>query len=190
MKTEYTFISANKILELILNLGKKINDKYKPDCLVGISRGGLWVVRNLSDFLSVPEVYVIRIVYYKGVKSTNKRPEMVQDIDKSFISGKKVLLVDDVADTGESLIFAIDSIKQKGAEEIKTATLHYKPWSKAKPDFYIEETSKWIVYPWEIREIVELIMKKENMAENERMEELDKTGIPKNLIKEFLEVIK
>jgi len=190
MGTEYLFISPQRAVDLIWELAKKVKSNFKPDCLVGISRGGLWVVRNVSDLLGVREVYIVRIIHYTGIKTTENEPRLSQDVDENSVKGKKILLIDDVADTGGSLIFAVKLLKEKKAKEIKIATLHYKPWSKLKPDFYIEETSKWIVYPWEFREVFESIMKKEEMTEDEKMEELKKTGIPENLVQEFLEADK
>ncbi len=58
---------------------------------------------------------------------------------------KKVLIVDDVADTGKTLL----EIKNSHNINFITATLHYKPRSIVKPDFYVEKTTYWCCYPWE-----------------------------------------
>jgi hypothetical protein len=64
-----------------------------------------------------------------------------------------VLIVDDVADSGRSLTVAKEYILKQGAGEVKIATLHYKPVSMFKPDFFIGTTDAWIIYPWEVHEV-------------------------------------
>ncbi len=186
MKTEYLYFSPEKAFDLIYELGEKIQkSKFKPNCLVGISRGGLWVVRILSDFFCIKDIHIIRTIYYRDIKTTEKSPQLIQDVDKKFLEGKNILIVDDVSDTGGTLVFVKNLMKKKGIKNFKIATLHYKPWSKFKPDFYLEECDKWIIYPWEVGETVRSIMKK-NMTQKEKLEELKKTDIPEELIRRFI----
>jgi hypoxanthine phosphoribosyltransferase len=126
--------------------------KYEPEILVGISRGGLVPVRLLSDLLGVKEVAIIRIEFYKSMKETHGYPKITQGLQNE-VKGKRVLLVDDVSDSGRSLLVAKEYLHLKGAAEVKVATLHYKPHSHFKPNYYLEETSQWIAYPWETHEI-------------------------------------
>jgi hypoxanthine phosphoribosyltransferase len=187
MATDYVFISSTKAYDMAYELGKKVKESgFIPDCLVGISRGGLSIVRTLSDFFGIKNIYVIRVMYYDDIKTTKKEPKLIQDVDETFLKNKKVLVVDDVSDTGGSLIFTANLMKQKGIKEFKIATLHYKPWSKFKPDFYIDETDKWIIYPWEVGETIRLIMKRD-MTREEKMKELRKTGIPTEMIKRYVD---
>ena len=125
--------------------------EFKPDVLVGISRGGLVPVRLLSDYLNNPQVAIFRIEFYKGIGKTNDKPEITHPLTID-VKNKKVLIVDDVSDSGASLIVAKEYIEKLGAKEIRIATLHYKPRSSFKPDYYVGETDAWIVYPWEKNE--------------------------------------
>jgi hypoxanthine phosphoribosyltransferase len=181
--TEYKYYSLDKIWSMIYRLGKIVKG-FNPAVLIGMSRGGLCVVRVLSDFLDNPNVFIIRTRYYKGIESTERKLEIPQDVEEELLRNKKVLIVDDVADTGTSISAVLNLIKKKGASETKTATLHYKPWSKVKPDYFIEETEKWIIYPWEIHETIESIIK--NTPKEKLTKELAKTGIPKEIYKQFL----
>jgi len=146
-------ISWRKATSLCELLAKKVK-KYNPDILIGVSRGGLVPVRLLSDILHNKDIAVMKIEFYKSVGKTKNLPEITQPLTVN-IKGKKVLLVDDVSDTGKSLVVAKNHIKKKGAKEIRIATLHFKSHSILKPDYYIEETDKWLVYPWEIHETKE-----------------------------------
>ncbi len=131
-------------------LARKID--FRPDMIVGLSRGGLVPARLISDILGVDEVGIVGMKFYKGMKRAAEFPLITQELTMD-LSGKSVLLVDDVADTGRSLLVAKEYLRRKGATAVKVATLHYKPNSQFKPDFYVMTTSSWIGYPWERHEI-------------------------------------
>ena len=133
--------------------------KTKFDRIVTLAKGGWPMTRSLVDFLEVPTVASIGVKFYSGLSQRLDRPQIYQDIPIS-VQGETVLLFDDVADTGESLIFTQDYLKTRGVKEIKTATLFYKPHSKLKPDFYGAETATWIVFPFEQFEMMALLNKK------------------------------
>ena len=107
-------------------------------------------------------------------------------MDKKHLKDKKLLIVDDVSDTGGSFDFTVNLIKKKGITNFKTATLHHKPWSIFKPDYFIEEIDKWIIYPWEIGETIRSIMRK-SMTQGEKMKELKRTSIPPETIKKYVD---
>ncbi len=149
---EREVISWNQLGLLILELVKKIrSSSMKPDVVVGIARGGLPISMVIADRLRVPLDF-INIKSYKapGVKETLR----VYDVMFENVSGKTVLIVDDIADTGETLLFASNyMIRNKGAKEAYLACLFMKPWSKVRPNFYVKETRSWIVFPWELGEL-------------------------------------
>lgn len=125
---------------------------YKPDMLVGISRGGLVPVRILSDKLGIRDVGILGIGFYAAIGRSMKFPRITQGLSKD-VEGKRILVVDDVSDTGKSLFVAREYLRRHGAAQVKIATLHYKPSSEVRPDYFIGETSAWIVYPWERHEV-------------------------------------
>jgi hypoxanthine phosphoribosyltransferase len=69
-----------------------------------------------------------------------------------------VLVVDDVADTGESMFVALDHVHERHAGDTRTVTIYHKPHSKFKPDFFAETTSHWIIFPWERFETTQLLI--------------------------------
>lgn len=188
MKQKFMYCSPDEICVLSLRLAKKIIDsKYRPNILVGPLRGCGWPLRNLSDLLAVSETTTIRIEHYDYGKVGGKRekPEITQPCQVD-VRGKKVLLVDDVTDSGGSLGVGKDYIKGLGAEEVRTAVLHYKPWSDFKPDYVADESDAWIIYQWECREFVEDLLKNENYADEEKKTILHRSGIPEDYLKEIL----
>jgi hypothetical protein len=98
--------------------------------------------------------------------------------------------VDDVADTGESLAAVRRDLLARKALEVKIATLHYKPKSILRPDFYVSETSAWIVYPHERYEFVRsrvVKLKSEGRSKDEAKEELARIGLPQGLVVRFVD---
>jgi hypoxanthine phosphoribosyltransferase len=130
---------------------------FEADLIVGVSRGGWAPGRILSDLLENTHTVNIKIEFYVGLGQTARKPVITQPISED-IAGKKALVVDDVADTGESLKVALDHVAAKGASSAKTATVFYKPHSTFKPDFFAEETSDWIIFPWERLEATKLMI--------------------------------
>ena len=99
--------------------------------------------------------------------------------------------VDDVADSGKSLVAAVNHIKEMGAKEIKTATLYYKRHSIIKPDYYINETQSWIVYPWEYGEFAAFQFRqlKEKTPIKEIKKMLKDIGIPPPLVNTYFSLV-
>lgn len=155
---EYLAPSWDEIYELLLNLAIKIRQSgFHPDLIVGVSRGGWAPGRILSDLLANTHTANIKIEFYVGIGKTARKPIVTQPISED-ISNKKVLVVDDVADTGESLLVALDHVRERGAADVKTVTVYHKPHSRFKPDFFAETTSNWIIFPWERLEATKLLI--------------------------------
>ena len=149
---EFLFLSwddvqglSEKVSDLVMDSG------YKPDLLIAISRGGFDPARIMSDQLNIRKLASLQIIYYTGLNTKREKPEVLFPLNAQ-VEGLKVLVVDDVSDSGNSLIAVKKYVEDRGALEVRLATLHHKPWSKFKPDYYAEEVSKWIIYPWEPRE--------------------------------------
>ncbi len=153
MTTRFLHIGPDDALLYARRLADSVRDSgFEPDTIVAILRGGVVIARLLSDFLNVRDIRSIRVVHYEALEK-KEGAEVVEPLP-TRLDGKKVLLVDDVADTGDSLIVAKRHLEEKGASEVRVATMHYKPWSKFKPDYYSEETDAWVIYFWEYAETV------------------------------------
>ena len=160
---------------------------FKPDSIVGVSRGGSIPARVLSDLLENPNIANVRVEFYLDIAKTRKEPLLTQGVSADMV-GKKVLIVDDVADTGKSLELVEDYLRNQGANEARVATLYYKPWSKVKPEYYEKETTHWIVFPWDVKETIRRINEKHAgktaLIKNETTK-LVKAGLPKSLATRF-----
>lgn len=189
---EFEVPTWNQIYEMLLNLVEKIRKTgFKPDIIAGVSRGGWAPARVLSDLMSNPNLANVRAEFYLGVSETKEEPVLTQPVSMK-VAGKKVLVVDEVADTGKSLKLVKEHIIQEGATEVRIATVYYKPWSIVKPDYYEKETSRWIVFPWETKETLRKIVKRckeKGRPLGEEAAKLVKAGISVGLIERFLKEI-
>lgn len=142
---------ANEMAE---DLYEKIKSKrYKPDVIIAVARGGFHPARALSDFLKVKTMETVNVDHW-GVSATESGKAEINSKIGLDITGKKILIVDDIADTGQSMKVMVEYVEQLNPGEIKTATLHIRKGSRFTPDFYVEElyNKDWIVYPWMLHE--------------------------------------
>jgi hypoxanthine phosphoribosyltransferase len=129
------------------------NAPFQPDVIVAIARGGYLPARIVSDYLDVFDLAEIRVEHYHGTHKD--RIARIRYPLTAEIAGKRVLLVDDVSDAGDTLEVAIRHLRDRGEPaELRTAVLHYKTVSRVTPDFYSEVVHewRWIIYPWAIME--------------------------------------
>jgi len=151
---EYEMISWDDIYNLTLRLSEIIvESNYAPEIIIGIARGGWIPARILSDVLYTNQMMNVRIEYYSDVGIRGNEPKIIQPVTGS-IENKRILIVDEVADSGDSLFHAVEHAKTLGAREVRTAVIHLKPTSRMIPDYYMVKTEKWTVYPWEHRESI------------------------------------
>lgn len=189
---EFEAPTWNQIYKMLLHIAEEIRkDSFKPDIIVGVSRGGWPPARVLSDLLDNPNLANVKVEFYLGVAETKGEPTLTQPVSVK-VAGKKCLVVDEVADTGKSLQLIKEHLKAEGAVEVKIATVYLKPWSILKPDYYAKETSRWIVFPWEVKETIKKIIKKcgeKGKPAQPEIGKLVKTGVPKSLVEKFLKEI-
>jgi hypoxanthine phosphoribosyltransferase len=128
-------------------------DNYRPDIIIAIARGGYTPARILSDYLGVMDMTSFKVKHYK---SSHKQAEArIEHPLAADVSGRRILLVDDVSDSGDTFDVAIDHINASAnPAEIRTAVLHHKIVSKYKPTYYTREVKEWhwITYPWAVME--------------------------------------
>ena len=188
---EFLFLSWDDVQRLSEKVSDLIKDSgYKPDLMIAISRGGFDPARIMSDQLDIRKLASLQIIYYTSLNTRKDEPEVLFPLNAQ-IKGLKVLVVDDVSDSGNSLIVVKKYVEEKGASEVKLATLHHKPWSKFMPDFYAEEVDKWIIYPWEPREsVIELtqMLIKAGVDKSMIPAKLKEIGFSDQQIERYLEI--
>ena len=143
MKYYYKY---EEFIEDVNILSKEIKS-YNPDCLVAIARGGLTLAHFIGEKLNIRDVFTINSIHYEGEKKLDTFViKNIPDLENY----KKIVLIDDISDSGETLKEIIDILKTEYSNiEIKTATIFYKKSSLVIPDFKIKEAKNWIVFFWE-----------------------------------------
>ena len=140
----------NKLARAVAN--KIIESSYQPDIIVGLARGGWVLSRVLCDYLGVKDLISLKVEHW-GLTATQDGKAQIKypfDID---LTGRKVLVVDDITDTGESMMVAVDFIKEKNPDETRTAALRHIKSSKFTPDYYGDVIEwKWVIFPWNYTE--------------------------------------
>ena len=102
----------------------------------------------LCDYLGVKDLISLKVEHW-GITATPNGKAQIKYPFTIDLSEKKVLVVDDITDTGESMIIAINYTKGMNPAEIKTAALRHIKGSKFIPDFFGDEiTWRWVVFPW------------------------------------------
>lgn len=128
---------------------------YRPDLIVAIGRGGYVPGRILSDWLGLMDLTSFKIEHYHHARK--ERAARVRYPLPADVTGRRVLLVDDVADSGETFAVALRHLEERGPPaEVRSAVLHYKTVSPYRPDYFAKRVRswRWIVYPWAVAEDV------------------------------------
>lgn len=134
--------------------GRIVASGWRPEVIVAIARGGMAPARVLADELDLAAVASLRVAHYWQAQKS--RAARVVDSLCADISGKRALLVDDVADSGETFAAALDHLAARKPAEIRSAVILYKTVSPYRPDYFAVELRswRWILFPWAVNEDV------------------------------------
>jgi hypoxanthine phosphoribosyltransferase len=129
--------------------------EYKPDVVVALIRGGLVPARLICDHLHLKNLYAVKVEHWGITAQTDMKAKLIQGLDLD-LTGKRVLVVDDITDTGESMRLATEHLEEKGPGQMRSATLLHIAHSKFEPDFYDILVPKdewtWFIFPWNFHE--------------------------------------
>ncbi|MEB2836585.1 MAG: phosphoribosyltransferase family protein [Desulfurococcales archaeon] len=146
-------LSWSDVEELSYRVAEKIvRDGREVDVIVGVLRGGVIPARIIADVLGVPDLETVEVKLYERAGVRGKRPYIRRPLIGN-INDKKVLVVDDISDSGLTLETVVNFLSLYGPRSLVTATLYIKPWTKFVPDYYAASTDKWVVFPWEKKEV-------------------------------------
>ena len=152
VKVRTKLVSWEEVVDWSRELARKIRESgYKPDVVIAVARGGYVPARLLCDFLGIENLLSIQSQHWtEAAKMAEKA--IIKFKYHVDLKGYKALLVDDIVDTGESLLLARDFIlKEWKPDELKIAALQWiSPVAKFKPDYYHLEVKEWtwFMYPW------------------------------------------
>ncbi|WP_444961993.1 phosphoribosyltransferase [Nocardiopsis sp. M1B1] len=126
------------------------DDGFEPDMILSIARGGLFVAGGLGYALDVKNLHVVNVEFYTGVGTTLDMPVMLPPVPNVVdLGSKRVLVADDVADSGRTLRLVHDFCAEHVAE-VRSAVIYEKPRSLVKCEYVWRHTDRWINFPWSV----------------------------------------
>lgn len=121
---------------------------FRPELILGIARGGLFIAGSLGYALAVKNTFLVNVEYYTGVDERLDVPVMLPPyLDPADLQDLRVLIADDVADTGHTLRLVKDFCAERVAE-VRVAVLYQKPHSVVGAEYVWRYTDRWINFPW------------------------------------------
>jgi hypoxanthine phosphoribosyltransferase len=124
------------------------DDGYEPDMILSIARGGLLIGGAMGYALAVKNTYTMNVEFYTGIDERLEVPRILPPApDFVDLHDARVLIVDDVADTGHTLL-SVQEFCEGKVGEVRTAVIYEKPRSVVKCDYVWKRTDQWINFPW------------------------------------------
>ena len=143
-KIYYDYSSFKKDTQVLVDKSKD----FEPDVLLALARGGLTLGHFMAQALNIRNLFTLNSIHYEGELKLDSF-DIFNVPNLSF--AKKVLIVDDIIDSGETMVEVLKVLKDKFPDvEFKIATLFYKQTALLKPDFYVKEANEWIDFFWEV----------------------------------------
>ncbi|AIF69737.1 xanthine phosphoribosyltransferase [Palaeococcus pacificus DY20341] len=173
---------------------KILEEGWRPDVIVGLARGGWVAARLYCDYLGIKDLISLKVEHW-GVTAAPDGKAKLRYGSNYDLSGKKVLIVDDIADTGESLTLAKNYVEGQKPAEVRVATLLMINTCKFRPEYFSEEIDwAWIIFPWNFVEdminlVGNLFEENEKLTPEEIIELLKKLHgieVPKERLEEAL----
>ncbi len=124
---------------------------HEPEVIVGLTRGGWVPSRMLADRLGTKHLAALRAQHWGVTATPSGKAEITEGLN-GRLDGKKVLVVDDITDTGQSLQLAVRHVAERGPVQVESATYLHISHSTYVPTYYAEEVPReswrWFVFPW------------------------------------------
>ena len=141
--------------ELSRAVSEAVRDaEFEPDVIVALARGGWIAGRICCDLLGIDDLVSLKIEHYVGTAQKGEKPRIRYPLPEATVGGKDVLIVDEIADTGETIERAREYVAARTDGAVRTATLQLTEGSASEPAFVGEVLAEWtwVIYPWNVVE--------------------------------------
>lgn len=143
------FVSFDEIHDMTKKLAFKVTESgFNPDLLLAIARSGFVPGRLMSDFMGNANLYALKVEHWLDTTAEHQEDAVIPIRSPLPVKGKRVLVIDDIVDTGRSAIHTLKYVKDLGAKEAKLAVMLYLTVSEIEPDFYTVKQSEWVWFIW------------------------------------------
>jgi uncharacterized protein len=144
-------VSWQDLTSLVSRLLGQVNPA-NFDCILAVTRGGMIPACLVSEATDQRNILTAAVMFYTDVGETIQDPVFLQFPSDSLLYGKRILIVDDVWDSGKTAVAVRERVRIAGGKP-QVAVLHFKParnqFPGDQPDYYAAETALWVVYPWD-----------------------------------------
>jgi hypothetical protein len=189
-------VTWEEIAQWTETVAQKISETgFKPTVVIGLTRGGWVPARLICDHLKVKKLYAVKTEHWGVTANQDGKALLTQELSID-IENDSVLVVDDITDTGESLILALGHLMKMKPKELKSSTLLHIAHSKIQPDFFCVHVPKeewtWFIFPWNLHEDLRTLLPKTlTMARNasgvqKAFKQQFSIDVPMDLIRETL----
>ena len=149
-KMKSKIVSFQEVHEMVRQVAENVKASgYVPTTVIGLARGGWIPARLICDFLGITDLLSLKVEHWLQTGKTKDEATIRYPLNV-VLSGKRLLIVDDITDTGKSLITATEYLQKLHPEQMQTVTMQYFPKSKFRPNYFAEEVKEWVwfIYPW------------------------------------------
>jgi hypoxanthine phosphoribosyltransferase len=134
--------------------GSVVDSGYEPEMVIAIARGGLVPAGALAYAIGIKAAGTLNVEFYSDVEETLPDPVVLEPLlDTDAVVGKRLLVVDDVADSGRTLHLVLGLLRRH-TPEVRSAVLYTKPRTIVRPDYSWRETDRWINFPWSTQPVI------------------------------------
>ena len=142
------FYSYDEFVVDVKKMAKEIKDEFEPEVILAVARGGLTLGHSLAVALENRNLFTLNSIHYED---TNKLDTINVFNVPDLSAYKKILLVDDIIDSGESMVeIKRELLKRYPNLEIKIATVFYKEKALLLPEYKVKEAHDWVEFFWDI----------------------------------------
>jgi hypoxanthine phosphoribosyltransferase len=184
----FAYLSWSDLDDMTRSLAEMVQFSGKKyDRVIALANGGLTMVRHFADLIDLRVISEMQVAFYRGINETHTAPEVIQPLSVD-ITGQRILIFEDIVDSGATLEFTLDYLLKKGAAEVHTAALCRKSRASVHPEYSVQLLDRWVVFPYETREtLTELAGKwrSERLPEGEITERLRTVGFSDQDIRHF-----
>ena len=149
-KMRCKIVTFNEVYEMVEKVSNDVkNSGYKTTTIVGLARGAWIPARLMCDFMGITDLISLKVEHWLQTGKTKDEATIRYPLTAN-LKGKRLLVIDDITDTGKSLITSTEYLRAFDPEAIRVATMQYIPQSKFKPDYFADEVKvwTWFIYPW------------------------------------------
>ena len=150
----FALLDWNDLDRATRDLAQQVNaSEISYDRIVALANGGLTMVRHFADLIDLRAISAMQVALYRGVNERHSEPEIIQPLTVS-VENQRLLIFEDIVDTGATLEFTLKKLKELGATEIHTASLFRKSHASIHPEYAVELLDRWVIFPYEINETI------------------------------------